>query len=329
MDVLSSLSVFVRVAETRSFSRAADALGLSRPTVTRTVHDLEKELGVRLFYRTTRSVTLTAEGVSLLERANDLLARVQNIFSDVGDKSGARLTGHIRIAASAIIAWIFLQGVVGTFLRAHPGVSLELVTADREVRILEEGIDLAFKVGRSCPDTVIARKIGSVRNILCAAPSYFHRRRVPLEPEELESEQILVNTYLGSRFTFRSRSGERAAVDLKGRFSSGSSALLFNACLNGIGITMLPYEFAEPYIEQGALLRVLPDWEADEFGLFALYSSRQLSRAARAFLREAEAALDTVGGHVYDLRVRADPIRAFSRAEVLRGREPNEGGPNR
>ncbi|MCI6529913.1 MAG: LysR family transcriptional regulator [Mesosutterella sp.] len=305
MDLLSLLPVFIRVAQTGSFTRTADSLGLSRPVVTRSIQRLEKELGVRLFYRSTRSVTLTAEGRELLDQAEDLMLRTRRLVESLHRSPGEPLKGRIRISSSGIIAWAFLQQIVTDFLAENPGVSIELITADRDMNIPGEGIDLAFKVGDRLKADVIARRIGVVRNILCASPSYFRGRPVPGERDDLRDHVALVNLYLGERFRLTNSKGETRIIEMKGRYLSSNSLLIFNACLHGAGIAMLPYEFALPYMARGELLQVLPDWEADKYGFYALYYDTSLSRPARRFLEKVTGVLQTVGGRVYDIRVRA------------------------
>lgn len=305
MDLLSSLSVFLRVAETSSFSKAADGLGLSRPKVSRIVQELETNLGARLFYRTTRKVTLTAEGEELQRRSRDLLSQSKKLVEDIKDSAGKPLSGSIRIASSGIIACVFLQGVVARFLKAHPLVSVELVTADRTMQLPEEGIDLAFQVGSGMKESLIARKLGSVRSILCAAPGYFKGRTPPASPEELKHEVFLKNLFFGTRCRLVNEAGMQRLAEVNGRYASRNSLLIFNACFMGEGIAMMPVLFAQPYIEQGSLMRVLPGWEGEALDFFAIYYDRSLSRAARAVLAAVTEELEKVQGQVYDPRVRA------------------------
>jgi DNA-binding transcriptional LysR family regulator len=158
MDLLPSLSVFLRVTETGSFSRAADSLGMTRSMVTRRIQALEEDLGTKLFFRSTRKVTLSSEGMELLVRARDLLAKTNALYVELRDQAGKPLFGSIRIASSVIIGWVFLQKVVQEFLDANPGVTIELVTEDQPIKMVDEGIDLAFKVGNRLPDSSVAKK---------------------------------------------------------------------------------------------------------------------------------------------------------------------------
>lgn len=305
MDLLTSLSVFLRVAETESFSRAAEGLDLSRPKVSRLIKELEEALGVRLFYRTTRKVTLTAEGEELLRRGKSLLASSNKLVRDLRDQAGKPLSGHLRISSSVIIAWVFIQGVVAKFLADHPGVSIELVTADREMRLPEEGIDLAFRVSNKLKDTLIARRIGSVRSILAAAPSVFKGRKMPETIEELRKEPFLANYFFGSYLKLIAEDGRAEKIDIRGRYSSQNTLLMFNACLQGGGIAMFPTSLAQPYIDRGELVRVMPGWVGEELGFYALYTDQSLSRVGREFLAAVMKALEPAHGHPYDAKVRA------------------------
>lgn len=139
MDLLPSLSVFLRVTETGSFSRAADSLGMTRSMVTRRIQALEEDLGTKLFFRSTRKVTLSSEGMELLVRARDLLAKTNALYVELRDQAGKPLFGSIRIASSVIIGWVFLQKVVQEFLDANPGVTIELVTEDQPIKWCTRG----------------------------------------------------------------------------------------------------------------------------------------------------------------------------------------------
>ena len=305
MDLLPSLSVFLRVTETGSFSRAADSLGMTRSMVTRRIQALEEDLGTKLFFRSTRKVTLSSEGMELLVRARDLLAKTNALYVELRDQAGKPLFGSIRIASSVIIGWVFLQKVVQEFLDANPGVTIELVTEDQPIKMVDEGIDLAFKVGNRLPDFSVAKKIGVVQNYFCASPEFLKKSRKISRPSDLEKVNFLANTYLGSSIQLVGPEGKKATVNVRGRFISRNTFINCRSCLRGDGVAMLPAEFAQNYIDKGELVRVLPEWEGEEYGFYALYPDRALSRPARAFLELTVKRMEELSGHVYGL-VRQD-----------------------
>lgn len=188
--------------------------------VTRRIQALEEDLGTKLFFRSTRKVTLSSEGMELLVRARDLLAKTNALYVELRDQAGKPLFGSIRIASSVIIGWVFLQKVVQEFLDANPGVTIELVTEDQPIKMVDEGIDLAFKVGNRLPDSSVAKKIGVVQNYFCASPDFLKKSRKISRPSDLEKVNFLVNTYLGSNIQLVGPEGKKATVNVRGRFIS-------------------------------------------------------------------------------------------------------------
>lgn len=324
MDFLSSLSVFIRVAETGSFTKAADSLGVNRSHVTRRVQELEEDLGTRLFFRSTREVTLTSEGEVLLERGRELLFQSSSLYAAVRDLAGKPLSGMLRIASSVVIGWVFLQQLAEEFLDAHPDVRLEMVTEDQEMNMIEEGVDIAFRVGHEMPPSYVAKRLGTVRNVFCAAPGYLKTVPPVSGPKDLERVEFLVNTYLGSKLRLTSATGEKASVEVHGRFVSRNTFINARACLEGRGVAMLPLEYAQPYVERDELVRLLPGWEGEPYGFFALYPDRAMSRTAREFLALVESRLRSYEGRVYypmleGIRMPTEPIHGTTRKNPAPG----------
>ena len=143
-DLLSSLSVFLRICQTLNFTKAADSLGMSRAVLTRRIQALEKELGTPLFYRTTRHVTLTSAGLELQTKASNLVLESRQLIDTIQARTKKELVGRVHIAATVIIAWTVLQALIANFMEMHPKVRFELTTEDNDVDLLEHGIDLAF-----------------------------------------------------------------------------------------------------------------------------------------------------------------------------------------
>jgi DNA-binding transcriptional LysR family regulator len=306
-NLLTSLSAFLRVAETLNFTTAADSLGVSRAVLTRRIKALETTLDTQLFYRTTRKVTLTSEGLELQRRAQSLVIESQKLIEDLQVKSRHELKGHIHISASVIIAWSVLQGIVAEFQKLHPGVSFEITTEDRDVKVIEEGVDIAFKVGNNPDPSLVAKKIGFVDSILVASPLYLRDNKLPQTPEDLPEHVWLMNTYFGPTITLYDQEKSRRTqitFPKTGNYSCNNTFLCVNACRLGMGIAMLPTDYVEDDVLSGALVHILPNWLCERFNFYALYPNSHLSPQARAFLNFTHEKMMAAGGRVYSKTVR-------------------------
>lgn len=299
MDRISLLNIFLRVAQTESFTKAADSMELTRSRITRAVKTLESDLGVQLFNRTTRKVTLTTAGSSLKEKAQQLVNMSDSLFDEVRAASGQDPSGRLRISSTVIIAWVFVQQAVLDFHRLYPRITIELITEDRDLDLMERGIDLAFKVGNQLSPGYVARNIGSVRSYLAATPQYLASHFVPEIPSDLEKLDFLQNRYLGD--TVRLISDEDLTQDLRlhSFFICNNAFLNLNACLLGLGVAMLPRDYIQPFLDTGKLVRVLPRWEGEPYGFHAISATRHLSTPAKLFLSFVKERLQTKGGRVY------------------------------
>ena len=301
MDRISILNIFLRVAQTGSFTTAAESLEISRSRVTRAVKSLEEELGVQLFLRTTRKVTLTTSGRDLQERAKELVTLSDTMYSDIQERAGLAPAGRLRLASTVIIGWVFVQRTVVEFRRRYPKVSVELITEDHDLDLVENGIDIAFKVGNHLPPGAIAHKIGAVHSYLAASPEYLAKHFVPKVPADLEKLDFLQNLYLGNTTRIWNKQGETIDLPLRGSYVCNNAFLNLNACMLGLGIAMLPRDYIGPFLDDGKLVRVLPDWEGEVYDFYALTATRHLSTSARLFLNFVNERLQTVQGRVYAL----------------------------
>ena len=283
MDRESALRAFVRVSELGSFSRAANSLGLSRAAVTTQVKNLEAELGKALFFRTTRSVRLTSDGEALLAGARLALDGLDSVFAGKGRGGAPR--GHVRIAAPAAYSATFLGNAVFRFLEKEPAVSVTLVTPDRPVDLVEERMELEFTIGEVPKPLLVAWKIGSVRSILCASPSFLKKHGIPKTAEDLEGLPLVAGAFPLPEWKLAKESDGRAfTVKPFGRFSSPNTILVTQAARAGCGVALLPDRGAAPFIESGELVPVLPEYGTDPLPVYATSVSRNLSAPARAFL---------------------------------------------
>jgi DNA-binding transcriptional LysR family regulator len=290
---LTALATFVEVVARGSFSAGARARGIPRPTATRHVNLLEHDLGVRLIERTTRSMRVTEAGADLVERARRILDDAEAARDSVADQQ-QRLSGRIRISAPIEYGMRFLGPVLVTFTRAHPDVRLSVELTARQVDLVEDGFDVALRIGPLHDSTDGARRLGVVSFVICAAPELLARERPPRRPEELSTRKLLVFDTAGRKRVWKfSSSGHTVDVAAGSAvIEANSYALLLDAATSGLGFARLPSFFAAPALEAGTLVRVLPRWSCAELPVHALYRRGMETARVRALLAHLAAALD-------------------------------------
>ena len=299
MDRITALRYFLRVADAGSFTRAAAQMDVSLATVSRAIEFLEHELGSPLFVRTTRMVSLTTEGKVMRPKALELLKISESLYSDVRATAGLQPEGRLRVSSSIVIGWVFMQHVILNFRRRNPGVQVELFTVDGNVDLARTGIDIAFKVGSDLPENAVARRIGSVRSIMAASPSYLASHGAPQQPSDLVQHNCIINSYFGNVTRLWDSAGGSVVVDVKGGFSCNNTLICSEMCIAGQGIAMMPRDLAARFVKAGTLVHVLPGWEGEPYGFYALTATRYLSGIGRLFLDEVEESLKGVDGRVY------------------------------
>lgn len=285
MDRFDAMNVFVRVVESGSLSAAARAIPMSLSSVSRHLSALEKQFGMQLLRRTTRHIALTNEGRLFFERAKSILAELD----DVGTLLSAGRSepaGRLRIAAPTLLGRTILAPLLPCFLARHAAVSVELLLIDRAVNLVEEDIHLAIRVGRLPDSALVARKLGEVRMIVCAAPSYIARCGVPRSPDELSRHDCLVFSDQPGPVEWRFKSaGTRHAARITGRLWTNALDVLTAAAIGGAGIVRAPSWQVAPDIERGRLLRILEDYETLPAPVNVLFErARRTSPSVRAFL---------------------------------------------
>lgn len=287
MDTHSlDLRAFARVARLGSFAGAARELRLSTTAVSRRVSNLEDRLGARLLHRTTRQVSLTPAGTATLERAEQVLADLEEL-ADVAS-GGDTPRGHIRVTAGVSLGHAMLHDAMPPFLQAHPDVSVELVLADRAFDLVTERIDLAIRIGTLPDSTLIARRLGTVRHVLCASPSWVAHQG-PLTAEGLERCDRIVDTNQSRMWRLDGPKGQ-LEVPALGRYAANSAHAALDACRAALGVAMLPDFVARPALAAGEIVDVLPAWRGPEVGLFAVVLERRwMSAAVRALVEHMRA----------------------------------------
>lgn len=291
---LSDLEAFSAVATHRSFRKAADAMGVSRSTLSHTLISLEKTLGVRLLNRTTRSVSPTDAGRRLLDRLNPVLRDLDTALDGIAEERGGP-GGTLRINANKGAAQWLLKHVVPTFLSRCPGVALDLVSEGRLVDIVEQGFDAGVRLAEAIPQDMIAIPFGGkARFIAVASSAYVKTHGAPATPDDLQMH-ICIRQRLPSGKRYRwefSHNGEELSVDVPGALTLDDSTLMVQSALDGLGIAYVPESFAREKIESGQLVALLDDWCPTIPGLALYYPGyRYLPSALRAFidvLKEAE-----------------------------------------
>jgi DNA-binding transcriptional LysR family regulator len=257
---LNHLTIFKSVAGASSFSRAADDLGMPKSSVSRSVAVLEENLGARLFHRTTRQVTLTTMGATLLDRIAPLLDSLEQTVRELPERD-EQPAGEIRVTAPVDFGANILADAAVRFCNRHPAVSIDLTLTNRMVDLVKERFDMAFRMGaeRLRDSSLVAKKAAPVPLQLFASPSYVARRGAPRQPEELADHDWIVFRPQRS-ITLEGPDGRRT-VEATGRIVCDDMFFTREALRAGGGIGLLPAFLAEPTVRAGELVRILPAWE--------------------------------------------------------------------
>jgi DNA-binding transcriptional LysR family regulator len=285
MDKIETMRAFVAVAQENSFTGAGRRLGLSTKLVSKYVQQLESLLQTQLFNRTTRSVSLTDVGAAYLERCRPILEQMDELDSLVRERQGA-LAGPIRLTAPTGFGSTRLTSALIPFLRQHREVELDMKLTDNRVAIVEEGFDLAIRIGALRDSTLIAKKLSDMPLIVCASPDYLDKHGRPKDPRALTTHTCLVDNNQVELNVWRFRSGRNEhVVRLNGAVQANSPGAITQMAVGGLGIARCPHYAAEAALESGALEHVLPNYTTDVFGLYALYPpNRHLTRRVRALI---------------------------------------------
>lgn len=284
---LNDLAAFATVASHRSFRRAADVMGVSRSALSHAIIGLEAKLGVRLFNRTTRSVSLTQAGARLLARLDPVLQDLDQALDTLSEERGTP-SGTLRINANKSGACILLREIVPRFLDLYPDVELDLVSEGRLVDVVEQGFDAGVRLLEAVPRDMVAVTFGGdVRFIAVAAPSYMDGRATPNTPDDLHAHCCIRQRLpSGKRYRWEfSKRGAEIAVDVPGNLTLDDNDLLVQAAADGRGIAYVPEPFARPFLASGQLVTVLDDWCPPTAGLALYYPrSQHIPSPLRAFI---------------------------------------------
>lgn len=285
MSRLDAMDAFVRVADLGSFAAAASQLGVARSVVTRQIGALEKHLGVKLMVRTTRRLTLTTAGTDYLRRCRTILDLVDAAEAEVME-SGLVARGTLRISVPLSFGLRRILPLLPDFLAQYPEIRLALDFSDRQVNLIDEGIDLSIRISTRLEPGDVARQLGKSRLLAAAAPAYLQQHGCPQHPQELARHHCLGYSASSSNrpMTFRV-GGEPVHIQLPYRLQANNGDALAELAARGLGIAILPDFIAADHLRSGALVRILDAFEPSPLGIHALLASnRYLPHRVRVLL---------------------------------------------
>lgn len=272
---LNDIVVFTKVVETKSFTGAADALGLPKSTVSRKLAQLEERLGVRLVQRTTRKLALTEIGEAYYERCARIVADVMSAEQLVTDMQ-ATPRGRLRVTSSVDFGTKWFGRIIASFLDEHRDINIELEATDRVVDLIEDGFDLAIRFGPMPESTLIARRLCAVYLIACASPAYLAQRGTPKTIEELDEHDHVLFTPASRNQTWTLASGDQThEFGRPARFASNNFGAVLTSALSGSGIALVSDFMVAEELAAGTLVRVLPDWTTRATDVHAVYPARE------------------------------------------------------
>ena len=284
MDRLAAMEAFVLVVDTGSFSAAARRLKVGQPAVSKLVAQLEERLGVKLLVRTTRGLTATEAGLNYYERARRSIEEADEAES-AARGAGSGLTGRLRICGAVTFARIHLMPRLPEFLARHPELEMEVVLDDRNIDLVQEGIDVALRMGQLSDSSLTAKRIASGRHVVVGTPAYFERTGKPTAPGDLAAHQAVIYDQEagGQDWTFQ-RDDAEIAVTLKGRLRVSAAEGVRAAVLANAGFAVASEWMFSPEIADRTVQMVLQDWELPRIDLWAVFpAGRTATTKARTF----------------------------------------------
>ena len=276
MDKFEAMRVFCSVIEAGSFVAAAERSGLSTTAVSRLVAQLEMQLNVRLINRTTRRMNPTNEGFAYFERCTQLLADLEEAEASVSGEA-RHPRGRLRLTAPIALATLRLAPAFAAFCRTYPEITLDVVLSDGVADFVEEGLDLAIRVGRVGSENLVARHIGETALLIAASHDYLARMGNPGHPEDLLRHACFTYTYsaTGNQWQFEDEAGQSMSVRIDGPVNANNGMLLAEMAAAGSGIVLAPCFILQPLIAAGRLVQVLPEWKQRRLPIHVVYPTRR------------------------------------------------------
>lgn len=284
MDRLAAMETFVYVVETGSFSAAARRLNIGQPAVSKTIAQLEARLAVRLLLRSTRGLTPTEAGLAFFERSKRAIEEADEADNAArGVASG--LTGNLRICAAVTFGRLHIVPHLGSFLDQHPQLNIDLMLDDRNINLVEEGVDIALRMGALNDSGLTARKIAECRRVVLGTPAYFEKHGEPTCPADLSKHQAVVYSLAGGAYWPFKKAGEEHPVIISGRLRVSAAEGLREAVLAHLGLTTASEWMFAPELANGAVREVMTQWTLPNQDLWAVFpTGRMASAKARAFV---------------------------------------------
>ncbi len=276
MDKFNAMETFVQIVDKGSMTAAADQLETSLPTVVRTLSALENYLGVRLLNRTTRKLHLTEEGEKYLERCRTILADVADIELALSTAQ-SEPSGKLLVTAPVMFGRTHVAPIVNNYLQRYNKMKVDLTLSDRSVNLIEEGIDIAVRIGHLADSSMVGTKVGEVRQVLCASPELLERVGAPQHPDDLIDKPCVRMTGLANapKWTFFEKE-KRVSVPINDVFICNQVPATIDACLAGLGFGLFLSYQVMPLVRAGKLRIVLPDYEPPTMPVHVLYSHLKL-----------------------------------------------------
>ncbi len=290
VDRIDALRLLAYLAEHKSFSAAAKLSRVKQSTASKWIANLEAELGTPLVLRTTRQVRMTDVGRRVLEHARGLLEAFDRMAGEI-QAERSEPAGRVRLSAPTVFGSLFVVPAVATLLARHREVHVELVLGDRYVNLVEEGFDLAIRVGVPTDTSARGAKLADSRRILVATRRYLDEHGVPTTPKDLERHECLVHGEASASMIWRfaGKTGREAPISVRGRFSANNSEVVLRLAKSGLGIALLADWLAQPEVDRGTLVPLLENFTTPPAPIYALTPSGRLSSpAVRALIAEIE-----------------------------------------
>lgn len=292
MDRFHSIQVFVKVADLGGFAAAARELTMSPPAVTRAVAALEEHLGTRLFVRSTRAVRLTESGARFLSDCKRILGELEEAEeSAVGAHASPR--GELRVTAPVLFGRLYVAPIIAGFLDRHPLVTCQTLFVDRVVNLMDEGLDVAIRIGELPDSALVATRVGSVRRMVVAAPEFLHAQGTPEHPRDLAGARVIQALAVdgGAEWRFQER-GRPLSVRLTPRLRMNTNDAVIQLLLGGWGLSRLMSYQVAPYLADGRLQTVLEDFEQPPLAVHVIHQEgRLVSKKVRTFVDDMVARL--------------------------------------
>ena len=282
---LLEMEVFVRVVDAGSISGAAERMDMAKSAISRRLAELESRLRVQLLNRTTRRLSLTAAGSEFYERCNGILAEVADAEGNVAS-ADATLQGRLRVAAPLSFGLEHVGPVINDFMQVHPGLAVEVDFNDRQVDLVAEGFDLGIRIAKLSDSSLVARKLTTIRNVVCASPAYWDKYGRPEHPDDLKQHMALRYTLAAQRsWRYLAPDGSRGSVTVSAQTSANNGTFLSQSAAKGSGVIRMPVFIAYRLIESGQLEPVLLDYRWGDLSAWAVYpKTRHVAYRVRALI---------------------------------------------